>query len=160
MRIAFPVASRGKPIMRKPLPAARRAVARILVGLFTLGAAIGAAPAVAVTHVEFPDAGQTQATAQPTASTGLPGAVLTDIFGTLRSQTDADLYLINIFNVATFSATTVNPIGGFLDPQLFLLTETGAPVYFNDDDPGGLTTLSTLPAGSAFGPTAPGVCQL
>jgi len=104
-----------------------------------------ASPAHAVIFNESGDAGQTQATAQLAAGVG----VLTDIFGSLRSPLDADLFIINITNPATFSASTVNATGGFLDTQLFLLTLAGAPLLLNDDDAGGLSLLSRLPAGSA-----------
>jgi hypothetical protein len=99
----------------------------------------------AVTFTESGDAGQTQATAQVAGGVG----PLTDIFGLLRSPLDADLYVINITSPATFSASTVNATGGFLDTQLFLLTLAGAPLLLNDDDPGGLSLLSRLPVGSA-----------
>ena len=128
--------------------------ARTFVCLFVIATSIAAGPSFAATHTEIGDAGQTQTTAQPTGAPA--GFVLTDIFGSLFSATDADLYLINIVNPAAFSATTFNATGGFLDTQLFLLTLSGAPVYINDDDPSGLTTLSTLPAGNAFGPIATG----
>ena len=59
----------------------------------------------------------------------------------------------------SFSASTNNAAGGFLDSQLFLLTLAGAPVYFNDDA-SGFSVLSTLPAGSAFGPTGAGLYVL
>jgi hypothetical protein len=102
-----------------------------------------ASPAHAVVFNEVGDAGQTQATAQLPIGNG----PLTDIFGTLRSPLDADLYAIYISNPAAFSATTT-PTGGFLDTQLFLLTMAGAPLFLNDDDPGGFSVLSTLPAGT------------
>jgi len=104
-----------------------------------------ASPAHAVIFTESGDAGQTQATAQVAGG----GGVLTDIVGSLRSPVDADLFLIKITNPASFSASTVNATGGFLDTQLFLLTLAGAPLLLNDDDAGGLTVLSTLPTGSA-----------
>jgi len=104
-----------------------------------------AAPAHAVTYTEFGDAGQTQATAQLAGGVGS----LTDIFGTLRSPLDADLFVINITNPATFSASTVNATTGFLDTQLFLLTLAGAPLLLNDDEGSGLSVSSRLPSGSA-----------
>ena len=116
-------------------------ISRTLVCLFVIATAMATGQSFAAIHTEVGDAGQTQSTAQ---ETGAAGVSLTDIFGSLLSETDADLYLINIVNPAAFSATTFNATGGFLDTQLFLLTLSGAPVYVNDDDPGGLTTLSTL----------------
>ena len=113
-----------------------------------------AASVHATTFTESGDAGQTVATAQMT-STG--AGSLTDIFGSLASSLDADLYLIRITNPATFSATTVNAIGGTLDTQLFLLSAAGAPLFVNDDDAGGLSVLSTLPSSSGFGALASGL---
>lgn len=127
----------------------------------TRALAAAAALAVAGTSMaavvnEFGDAGQDTASAQVTA--GNPTS-LTDIFGSLRSAGDADLYLINIVNPGAFSATTVNSTGDFLDTQLFLFTADGAPVYTNDDADGS-TVRSTLPAGSSFGPLAAGLYLL
>jgi PEP-CTERM motif len=112
--------------------------------------AFAASSCLAASFAEVGDAGQTPALAQVTSV----GGDLTDIFGTLSSSLDADLYVIRIANPGAFSATTLNAVGGFLDTQLFLLTLAGAPVALNDDDAGGLSTLSTLstlPAGSSFG---------
>ena len=114
-----------------------------------------ASPSQAVTVSEKGDAGQTQATAQVTYD----AAPLTDIFGSLQSSLDADLYLISIVNPATFSASTVNATGGFLDTQLFLLSATGAPLFLNDDDAGGISFLSTLPGG-AMASLTPGLYLL
>lgn len=121
------------------------ALARKIALACTLGCALAAAPAHATTFSESGDAGQTLATA---VSTTAAAGALTDIFGSLSSQLDADLYVITITNAATFSATTVNATGGFLDTQLFLFTLAGAPVVLNDDDASGQTTLSTIPTGS------------
>jgi hypothetical protein len=105
---------------------------------------------------EIGDAGQTQSTAQVTRDAD----TLTDIFGSLQSSLDADLYLIRITDPATFSASTVNATGGFLDTQLFLLTATGAPLFLNDDDAGGLSLLSKLPSSSGFASLASGLYLL
>jgi hypothetical protein len=126
---------------------------RALSSLAFATATMFAGPALAGTYSEIGDAGQSVATAQYTV--GTPS--LSNIFGGLTSATDADLYVISILNPATFSATTV---GSALDTQLFLFTLGGAPVYMNDDDSGGLTTESTLPAGSGFGPTTAGLYLL
>lgn len=105
-------------------------------------AALATVPAQAATYAEGGDAGDTVATA---SNTGLPGATqaLSSITGSVLSSLDADLYLIHIANGASFSATATNATQMF-DPQLFLLTTTGAPVALNDDAAGGLTTLSSL----------------
>jgi len=117
---------------------------------------LATASAQAVTYTETGDAGQTLAGAQSTA--GSSGA-LSDVFGSLSSSTDADLFVIRVTDAAAFSATTVNATGGWLDTQLFLLSSSGAPIVVNDDDAGGLTTLSTLPAGSVVS-LAPGLYVL
>lgn len=127
-----------------------KAVARKLAFACAMGAAVAALPSHAATYTELADAGQTLASAQVTTGSG----ALTNVYGSLLSSTDADLFLINITNPAAFSASTVNAISGLLDTQLFLLTAAGAPVFVNDDDAGGLSFLSTLPAGSASTLTA------
>ena len=121
------------------------AAARKLALACAMSAGLASMPSHAVTFTEIDDAGQTQTTAQVGA--GTPGA-LTDIFGSLASETDVDLYVIDIANPGSFSATTVNAGTGFVDTQLFLLTLAGAPVFLNDDDVGGMSFGSTLPAGS------------
>lgn len=116
-----------------------------------------AGAASAVTYTEIGDAGQSLATAQATGVANLP---LTDIFGNLTAATDVDMFAINITDFGSFSATTVNALTGFLDTELFLFTSTGLPVYANDDDAGGLSLGSTLPAGNALGPQSNGLYYL
>jgi hypothetical protein len=86
----------------------------------------------------------------PTAdSTGVTaGLPLTEILGTFNAATDADLYVINLTNPATFSASTNNSVTnlGGQDTALFLFSASGAAIATNDDAPGGTTTDSTLPA--------------
>jgi hypothetical protein len=119
------------------------------------------APAGAVTFAEAGDAGRTPSQAQTTATAGPQGAPLTAITGSIVSATDADLFVITIADPLTFSATTFNSgTSDFLDTQLFLFGATGAPVYMNDDDPGGLTLQSTLPGGHSLRPTSPGTYLL
>lgn len=149
----------GRPTMFKRTLPAGAAVARALASLFLIAVAFPAATSFAAVHFELGDAGQTQGTVQNTGPAGSSGQGLSDIFGTLLSETDADLFLIRILNPATFSATTVNAGTNVFDTQLFLLTLSGAPVYLNDDA-NGLTTLSTLPAGNALGPVTPGLYLL
>jgi hypothetical protein len=90
------------------------------------------------------------------------GQPLTPIFGTLSSTTDIDIFVINISNPALFSATTVNALtgGNGLDTALFLFDSSGRPVYANDDDAGGLSIGSTLPAGNSLGPQVAGLYYL
>jgi hypothetical protein len=102
-------------------------------------------------HNEIGDAGQSIASAQ---ITGVQGSVLSSINGGLSGATDADLYFIFLSNPAAFSATTVGLT--LVDTQLFLFTLSGTPVYTNDDDPGGLSVGSTLPAGDANSPASAG----
>jgi hypothetical protein len=107
----------------------------------------------AAVWAEVGDAGQTIPTSQ---GTGLPeGTPLSMIFGSLSFPNDVDLYRISITTPSTFSATTVNALtaGSGLDTQLYLFNFNGTPVYANDDEPGGASLQSTLPAGNASGPT-------
>lgn len=136
----------------------RRACLRALLST-TVIAAAAQWPAHAAIVMESGDAGQTQATAQVT-SVAIGSTTLTDIYGSFSSGLDADLYLIRIVDPVAFSATTFNATGSGLDTQLFLLTAQGAPVEFNDDDAGGLTTLSTLPAGASVRPVTSGLYLL
>jgi len=108
------------------------------------------------TWTEVGDAGQTVPTVQGTGS--VIGNPLTMIFGSLSPSNDVDLYAINITTPSVFSATTVNALtnASGLDTELYLFNASGAPVYANDDDAGGLTLQSTLPAGNVHGPLAAG----
>ncbi|GAF99102.1 unnamed protein product, partial [marine sediment metagenome] len=83
--------------------------------------------------------------AQHTRGTG----PLNLIKGTLSDPNDADLYFINITDYVNFSATTVGHTT--IDTRLYLFfdTDPNNPVYgngitFNDDDPGGGGTQSTI----------------
>ena len=101
---------------------------------------------------ETSDAGQTLATADPTALTGaLAGAPLTTILGTFNSAADADLFVISITAPATFSATTNNSVTnlGGTDPALFLLSASGQAIATNDDA-SGATFDATLPAANTL----------
>lgn len=70
------------------------------------------------------------------------------------------MFQIFIDDPAGFSATTVGTPGTLVDTQLFLFNSTGFGVYANDDDPGGGTFGSTLPAGDPHSPTTPGLYYL
>lgn len=113
--------------------------------------------ASAVTWTEVGDAGQSIATSQSTAP---PGQVLSSIFGSFLSATDIDIFTISITNPAAFSATTLVGTNGALDTQLYLFNSSGRPVYMNDDDAGGLSLQSTLPAANALGPQTAGIYYL
>lgn len=112
------------------------------------------------TWTEVGDAGQTLPSAQYTGAVG--GNPLSMIFGSLGSSGDVDVYYINIAVASTFSATTVNALTttAGLDTQLYLFGSNGAAIYANDDDPGGLSSQSTLPAGNLLGPLSPGFYYL
>lgn len=131
---------------------------RIIGSLFAVAASIALVnSASAITWIEVPDAGQSVATAQtPTP----PNQTLGNIFGSLSSATDVDIFTIFISNPAVFSATTVLGTTALLDTQLFLFNSSGNPVYMNDDDAGGGTIQSTLPAGNALGPQTAGIYYL
>jgi len=110
-----------------------------------------------VTYTETGDAGQSIGTAQ---GTGPSGQALSQIFGSIGTVGDADIFIISITNAAAFSATTVNAgTGAGLDTSLFLFNSAGRPVYANDDADG-LTLQSTLPAGNALGPVTTGIYYL
>jgi len=61
--------------------------------------------------------------------------------GNIESATDADMFLINICDAASFNATTVGN-GTFGDTQLFLFDSNGLGVTSNDDSQA--TALSTI----------------
>ncbi len=109
--------------------------------------------AKADSFTEFGDAGSLIGTANITQANG----PLTSIFGTLALN-DVDIYQIILTGGGTFSATTVG--GGItFDSQLFLFNSSGIGVYHNDDV-GAFSSPSTLPAGNALTPLAPGVYYL
>ncbi len=123
----------------------------LVASLFAAAAVITQQSAAQAQFIETSDAGQTLATAAPTA-TLFPGAALTSITGTFSSLTDADLFAITITTPSTFSATTVNTVtnGGGQDTALFLFDASGHAIATNDDAAGGATLDSTLPAGSSL----------
>lgn len=130
---------------------------RLLAALSLAGGMLAALPAHAVTYTELGDAGQSAASAQNTVSSA---GLLSNIYGSLGTAADADLYLIDITDPGAFSANTVNAITGDLDTMLFLFTMAGAPVYLNDDALGGTSVGSQLQAGNPFGPLVAGTYVL
>ena len=78
------------------------------------------------------------------------------IDGGIGAGDDQDLYRVCLEGGGSFSATTVG--GTELDTQLFLFDAAGLGVYGNDDSQA--TRQSTLPAGHALTPSAPGVYLL
>jgi hypothetical protein len=123
-------------------------------GRLAIGAAaffITASLALAQNYNETGDAGSTVPGAQNTGASN----PLNTITGSLFSNGDADFYVINITNFATFSATTVG--GSTMDTMLYLFDINGNPIYLNDDASNGLSLQSTLPPGSPLGPQANGL---
>jgi hypothetical protein len=90
------------------------------------------------------DAGQTPPHAQAAVGTG----ALNSIRGSLASGNDVDMF--KICAGPDFSATTVG--GATFDTQLFLFDWRGVGLYANDDDHGGNSLQSTLPAHHRNGP--------
>ncbi len=115
---------------------------------------LGISPAAhgATIWIETGDAGSLPGSAQVTTG----DAPLTSISGELTTGADEDMYLIEIIDPGAFSATTVG--GAAFDTQLFLFDSSGFGVYANDDTVDSLQ--STLPAGDANGPAAPGLYYL
>lgn len=79
------------------------------------------------------DAGDLITTGQVTNGAG----ALTLINGSILTNTDADLFQINIVNEAAFTASTKSQYGGSaaFDSRLYLFNSSGFGVSFNDDDP-------------------------
>jgi hypothetical protein len=88
----------------------------------------------------FGDAGDLPATAQVPTGTN----PFTQIGGTFTAPGDADLYLIDICDLANFSATTVGGPDAGMDTRLYLFTTSGQGVSFNDDVPAGFPGDATL----------------
>jgi hypothetical protein len=109
-----------------------------------------AAPAHAVNWTEAGDAGQLLGTAQEPLGDG----PLRNIYGTISTNADVDLYKIFVSNPTTFSASVTSTSGNF-DSVLALFNGGGYGVYGNDDAMLGSSNAG-LPAGSLLGPQAPG----
>ena len=137
--------------MRHRAPVFRAAFSKAAAAVCLVAASAASGVASADTFTEVGDAGQTPLTGQNTGNTG---AALTAIFGSIFSNSDADLFVINVTDPLRFSATTLNL--SLLDTHLYLFSATGAAIYANDDDASGTSLQSTLPAGAAFGPVAAG----
>ncbi len=105
-------------------------------------------PARAQIWTEVGDAGQLVTTAQQVQVGAL--APVNTISGNIALLADVDLYLIFIPNPALFSATTAGQIGTLTDTQLFLFTDIGFGVRFNDDVIAA-NLRSTIPVGSLAG---------
>ncbi|SEO35325.1 PEP-CTERM protein-sorting domain-containing protein [Nitrosospira multiformis] len=124
---------------------------KIAVSVPLLTLALLANPVHAVDWTEIGDAGQLVSTAQmPTGDEGR----LRNIYGTISTNNDVDLFRIYISNPTTFSAG-VSSTSGNLDSGLILFNEGGYALYGNDDAMLGMHT-SSLPAGHMNGPQGPG----
>jgi hypothetical protein len=124
---------------------------KITVSVPLLTLALLANPVHAVDWTEISDAGQLVSTAQmPTGDEGR----LRNIYGTISTNNDVDLFRIYISNPTTFSAG-VSSTSGNLDSGLILFNEGGYALYGNDDAML-RTGTSGLPAGHLSGPQAPG----
>ena len=120
----------------------------VSMSLFTLGFLIN--PAHAVNWTEIGDAGPLVSTAQEPTGEGR----LRNIYGTISTNTDVDMYRIYVSNPLTFSAA-VNSVSGELDSGLVLFNEAGYALYGNDDAMLGTRDAGLL-AGHANGPQAEG----
>jgi hypothetical protein len=103
--------------------------------LLTLAFAVAAGPAPAFVWAELGDAGELPGTAQAPVGAGS----LTSITGGLAAN-DTDMFLIHIFDLSAFTASTVGTT--FFDTQLWLFDSAGYGVTFNDDDVGLQSTLT------------------
>lgn len=114
-------------------------------------AAAAISSANAATYTEIGDAGDIPVGAQETPY-DLNDPVLSEIYGTIESNQDIDMFLIYISDPSSFSAVTTSTGGG--DPQLFLFNAVLQPGGFtysygvaaNDDDGPGFEAL--LPLGN------------
>src|SRR5687768_2150878 len=120
----------------------------VSISLVTLSLLVN--PAHAVDWTEVGDAGQLLSMAQEPTGDGR----LRNIYGTISTTNDVDLYRLYISNPETFSAS-VNSTSGELDSAIALFNEGGYALYANDDAMLG-THNASLPAGNVHGPQAPG----
>lgn len=124
---------------------------KITVSVPLLTLALLATPVHAVDWTEIGDAGQLVSTAQiPTGDEGR----LRNIYGTISTNNDVDMYRLYISNPTTFSAA-VNSTSGDLDSLLVLFNQGGYVIYGNDNAMLGSPDAG-LPAGHLNGPQAPG----
>ena len=109
-------------------------------------AALAALPAASATTVwtETGDAGDALLTSQATVG----GGSLTQISGTLPTDSDVDIYRITITNSATFTAWKTGTVT--TDPDLWLFDSAGVGIAHNDVVLGGYTSLSGVPAAGDY----------
>lgn len=113
-----------------------------------------------ITWTEIGDAGELPATAQ--VIDVFPGELVMiqgSLFQNPFEPGEVDMYQINIFDPANFSASTVEDLLLISDPQLFLFDSNGLGVYMNDDGMG-TGSQSVLPASHPLGPASAGLYYL
>lgn len=93
---------------------------------------------------EVADAGELPSTADVTTGVG----AIAEIRGTIAPNSDVDMFLVNVYDPASFSASTVG--GAQFDTQLWMFKPDGTGISFKDDDPG--TLRSTLTGQFLTGP--------
>lgn len=93
---------------------------------------------------EVADAGELPGTADVTTGVG----AIAEIRGTLDASDDVDMFLVNVYDPASFSASTVG--GAAFDTQMWMFKPDGTGISFKDDDPG--TLRSTLTGQFLTGP--------
>ena len=102
----------------------RRPLAAII--LATAMAVLAAAPALAQTWAETGDAGDLIASAQSTAGAG----ALTQITGSLQSDSDVDLFCVNVQDPHAFSASLQCLMAA--DPSIWVFAPAGLGLAHND----------------------------
>lgn len=80
-------------------------------------------------YFEVGDAGNLPTSAQAVTGSG----IISDIYGTLSSNNDVDMFKIYIYDPSNFYASTINDNTTVYDTQLFLFDENGYGVLGNDD---------------------------
>jgi hypothetical protein len=123
---------------------------KMTVSMSLLTMSLLANPANAIDWTEVGDAGQLVGTAQePTGNDRLR-----NIYGTISTTNDVDMYRLYISNPDTFSAAVISTSGN-LDSAIALFNEGGYAIYANDDAMLG-TRNAGLAAGNIHGPQSPG----
>jgi hypothetical protein len=123
---------------------------KMTVSMSLLTMSLLANPANAIDWTEVGDAGQLIGTAQqPTGDDRLR-----NIYGTISTTNDVDMYRLYISNPDTFSAAVISTSGN-LDSAIALFNDGGYALYANDDAMLG-THNAALPAGHLHGPQSAG----
>lgn len=109
--------------------------------------ALVAASASGGVWTESPDADPMPMTAQQTVGSG----PLNTIYGTLPSDSDIDMFAINIVDKNSFTAA-ITPLSAFADPDIWLFDASGYGIALNDSVTGGQAwiTGSLVPANGLY----------